>query len=131
MADKNDSQGTSDADVMNTGFIAHSDTDESTSDRSGFPTSESSILSSECSSIMRRVMNEVLEAISLTVKTLTGPPIPKENENQLLPPIDHYRKFAPLYRELGTPIHLQARSYAAEDLEPLGVEDFCIPDKKE
>ena len=119
---------------LNEAFIDGENSSGADTDISGFPSTISSIPSSLCSSELNKTMNDILGYLESEIKTLTGPEIPRKNENQSLPPLDHYRKFLPVYLSLEPPIIHQAQETAADGSETTveiivprkQVSDLCV-----
>ena len=106
-------------DEMNVAFILDAENSGEESDISGFPSSDSSIPSSLCSSELNRTMNEILDFLESEVLVLHGHDIPGINENQTLNPIDNFRRFLPLFLAIKPPKVYQARSIAADNTEEM------------
>ena len=113
---------------LNDAFVHSGSSSGSDTDISGFPSSESSIPSSLCSDELNKTMNEILSYLESQVKVLKGHEIPKRNENQYLAPLDHFRKFLPVYLTLEPPIVHQAQEIAADGSEQFV--DIIVPRKK-
>ena len=107
------------ADVLNDAFVIESESSGENSDISGFPSSESTIPSSLCSSEINRTMLEILDFLESEVLVLHGHDIPRSNENQTLSPIDNFRRFLPVFLALRPPKIYQARPFAADESEEL------------
>ena len=114
-------------DIMNEGFVIGGES-SGESDVSGWPSSESSVPSSICSMELNQTMNEILAYLESEVRVFGGHEIPGQNEDIPLAPLDHFKRFLPIYLAFKPPTRLKAREIAADGKET--VTEVSVPNNQ-